>query len=134
MTICLTFSLTLWACVMLVPEFFVGIFTPEEELIAFAAKALRIYMGGIGIFGIQIACQMTVTSLGKAMNSIIVAVMRKFVLLLPLIYIVPHFVSNPTTGVYLDEPIADVLAVTFTAILFHSQFKKAMNQLENNNQ
>ena len=130
LTCCLTFSVILWAAVMIVPEFFVSIFTPEAELIEFAGRALRIYMAGMGLFGIQIACQMTFTSLGKAMNSIVVAVVRKFVLLLPLIYIVPHLVSDPTTGVYLAEPIADVIAVTFTAILFSVQFKKAMNALE----
>lgn len=129
LTCCLTFSIILWAAVMIVPEFFVSIFTPEEELIEFAGKALRIYMGGMGIFGIQIACQMTFTSLGKAVNSIIVAVVRKFVLLLPLIYIVPHLVSDPTIGVYLAEPVADIIAVTFTAILFSVQFRKAMNAL-----
>ena len=130
LTCCLTFSVILWAAVVIVPEFFVSIFTPEAELIEFAGRALRIYMAGMGLFGIQIACQMTFTSLGKAMNSIVVAVVRKFVLLLPLIYIVPHLVSDPTTGVYLAEPIADVIAVTFTAILFSVQFKKAMNALE----
>ena len=127
---CLTFSVVLWLAVMLVPSLFVSIFTPEEELITFASRALRIYLGGIGIFGIQIACQMLFTSLGKAMNSIIVAVVRKFVLLLPLIYIVPGLAADPVTGVYLAEPIADVIAVAFTAILFSVQFKKAMNQLE----
>jgi Na+-driven multidrug efflux pump len=74
---------------------------------------------------------MTFTSLGKAVNSIVVAVVRKFVLLLPLIYIIPLFVSNKTMGVYLAEPIADIVAVTFTSILFAFQFKKAMKSLEN---
>ncbi|MDH8276267.1 hypothetical protein QIG69_28345, partial [Klebsiella pneumoniae] len=70
--------------------------------------------------------QMTFVSMGKAVCSIIVAVMRKFVLLLPLVYIVPHLVADPTIGVYLAEPIADFLAVTFTMILFAVQFKKAL--------
>ena len=62
---------------------------------------------------------MTFTSLGKAVNSIVVAVVRKFVLLLPLIYIMPHVVSNPTTGVYM-EPIADIIAVLLRQFYFHS--------------
>jgi len=126
---CLTYSVTLWALVMLMPEVFAGIFTPDPALIAFAAPALRIYVGGLFLFGIQIACQMTFTSLGKAVNSIIVAVVRKFVLLLPLIYLIPHLVSDPTMGVYMAEPVADVLAVTFTAILFSFQFRKALRDL-----
>ena len=127
---CLIYSVTLWLAVMLFPRVFVSIFTPDDALVAFAAKALRIYFSGMVLFGIQIACQMTFVSLGNAPSSILVAVVRKFVLLLPLIYIVPHLASNPTTGVYLAEPIADVTAVTFTAILFIFQFKKALKRIE----
>ena len=126
----LTYSITLWAAIQLFPAAFVSIFTPDAELIAFTAPMLRIYLGGLFLFGIQIACQITFTSLGKAVNSIVVAVVRKFVLLLPLIYIIPHLVSDPTMGVYLAEPIADVIAVTFTSILFTFQFKKALAEIQ----
>lgn len=128
---CLTYSVVLWAVIELVPGLFVSIFTPDPALREFAAPALRVYMGGILLFGIQIACQMAFTSLGKAVNSIVVAVVRKIVLLIPLIYILPNLVSNKVMGVYLAEPVADVLAVTFTAILFAFQFKKAMKEIEN---
>ena len=125
----LTYSVVLWGLVELFPHVFASIFTPKAELIAFSARALRIYMGGVVIFGIQVACQMAFISLGKALSSIIVAVVRKFVLLLPLIYIVPHFVTDKTMGVYLAEPIADILAVLFTAILFTFQFRKALKEM-----
>ncbi len=128
---CLTYSLTLWAAVMLFPKAFVSIFTPDAVLIDFASKALRIYLGGMFLFGIQIACQMTFVSLGNAPSSVLVAVVRKFVLLLPLIYILPNFVSDPTTGVYMAEPVADIIAVTFTAVLFTFQFRKSMQKIEN---
>ncbi|MBS5483645.1 MAG: MATE family efflux transporter, partial [Eubacterium sp.] len=87
---CLSYSALLWAAVQLIPKAFVNIFTADASLINFTAPMLRIYLGGLFLFGIQIACQMTFTSLGKAVNSIVVAVVRKFVLLLPLIYIMPH--------------------------------------------
>ncbi len=127
---CMTYSVTLWAAVMLFPKVFVGIFTPDKTLIEFAAPMLQIYLGGVCLFGVQIACQMTFTSLGKAANSIIVAVVRKFVLLLPLIYIMPHMIADQTKGVYMAEPVADIIAVTFTAVLFAFQFKKAMQEIE----
>ena len=126
---CLTYSVSLWAAVQLVPRVFVSIFTSDAGLVTFTAPMLKIYLGGLFLFGIQIACQMTFTSLGKAVNSIVVAVVRKFVLLLPLIYIMPHVVSNPTAGVYMAEPIADVIAVTFTSVLFAVQFKKALAEI-----
>ena len=107
-------------------------FTTEADLIVFTSPALRIYMAVMLIFGIQMACQMTFNALGRAVESIVVAVMRKFILLLPLIYIMPLlFSSNKTMAVYLAEPAADLLAVTFTAILFTVRFKKALQTMEN---
>ncbi len=127
---CLTYSLVLCMCIMLAPKAFAGIFTPNEELITFTAPALRIYCAGMAIFGIQMACQMTFVAIGKAGSSILVAVFRKFIMLIPLIYIMPLFVENKTMGVYMAEPVADVMAVLFTAVLFSFQFKKAMAKLE----
>ena len=130
LVVCVIYSVTLWLLVMIMPRVFVSIFTPDEALIDFASRALRIYYCGMILFGIQIACQMTFVSLGNAPSSIIVAVVRKFVLLLPLIYIVPRLANDPTIGVYMAEPIADVTAVTFTTILFIFQFKKALRKIE----
>ena len=127
---CLTYSISLWTAVQLVPRMFVSIFTADASLVDFTAPMLKIYLGGLFLFGIQIACQMTFTSLDKAVNSIIVAVVRKFVLLLPLIYIMPHLVSNPTVGVYTAEPIADIVAILFTSVLFTVQFKKALAEIQ----
>lgn len=126
---CLTYSIALWSAVMIAPGVFVKIFTSDASLAQFAAPMLRIYLGGLGLFGIQIACQMTFTSLGKAANSIVVAVVRKFVLLLPLIYIMPSLLADKTQAVYMAEPVADIIAVTFTAILFTFQFKKALKEI-----
>ena len=118
---------------MLLPQMFAGIFTPDRSLIEFTATALRIYCGVMCIFGIQIACQMTFVSIGNAPCSIIVAIVRKFVLLLPLIYIMPKLIADKTMGVYAAEPAADVIAVTFTSILFAVQFKKALKSLSMRN-
>ena len=126
----LCYSTVLWLCIMIFPQAFAAMFTSEAELLEFTGPALRIYMGSMLLFGIQIACQMTFTSLGNAKASILVAVMRKFILLIPLIYIMPLILtSNQTMAVYLAEPIADFLAVSFTAVLFTFQFKKALRQI-----
>ena len=130
LTVSLSYSLLIWGAIMLVPQMFAGIFTPDAELLDFTAGALRIYCAGLGIFGIQIACQMAFVSLGNALCSMTVAIMRKFVLLLPLIYLMPRLMENKTMAVYTAEPVADVLAVTFTAILFSFVFRRAMKRLE----
>lgn len=128
----LCYSTLLWGLVMLFPQVFAAMFTSQPELLEFTKNALRIYMACLLLFGIQIACQMTFTSLGNAKASILVAVMRKFVLLIPLIYLLPLMLQgDKTTAVYLAEPVADFIAVSFTAVLFRFQFKKALAGITN---
>ena len=123
------YSIVLWAIVMLLPQMFAMMFTSDNALLSFTSQALRIYMASMFMFGIQIACQMAFNALGKAKDSIIVAVMRKFILLIPLIYIMPAiFKANQTNAVYMAEPVADFIAVCFTAILFAFEFKIAMKE------
>ncbi len=125
-----TYSVILWMIIMIFPQIFAGMFTSDSTLLAFTKTSLRIYMAVVFIFGIQIACQMTFISLGRAKDSIIVAIVRKFVLVIPLIYILPHiFRGNQTNAVYMAEPVADILAVAFTAILFFFEFRKALAEM-----
>lgn len=126
----LCYSTALWAVIMLFPGIFTRMFTPDAALLEFTKTPLRVYMAVLLIFGIQMACQLTFNAIGNAKASIIVAVMRKFVLLIPLIYILPAlFPNHPTFSVYLAEPVADFFAVSFTAILFTFQFKKALREI-----
>ena len=126
---------TVYSCVfglliILVPGFFVSIFTDKPELQQFAARMLPVYCAMVPIFGIQTACQMTFMSIGNAKSSILVAVMRKLVLLIPLIYILPGLLENQTLAVYLAEPVADFFSVCFAASLFANQFKKALKKMD----
>lgn len=130
LTVSLTYTVILWACVMLAPGAFARLFTTSAELIEFTTRAMRIYCGAMFFLGIQISCQMTFVSIGNAPCSIIVAVLRKFVLLIPMIYILPHFIADQTSAVYMAEPIADLIAVTFTVVMFTTQFRKALKKLD----
>ena len=127
----LCYSCLLWLCIILFPQVFAAMFTSDPALLDFTRTALRIYMAVMLIFGIQMACQMTFTAIGNAKASIAVAVTRKFILLIPLIYIMPLILTaNPVQAVYMAEPVADLLAVTFTAILFYFQFRKALSSMD----
>nr|WP_317350201.1 MATE family efflux transporter [uncultured Blautia sp.] len=129
------YAVLFWGIVMLFPQIFVGMFTTDAALAMFTKNALRIYMAVVCLFGIQMACQITFGALGNAKASILVAVMRKFVLLIPLIYIMPAvFTADKAKAVYMAEPVADTLAITFTAILFFVQFRKALAQMKNADQ
>ena len=130
LTTSLLYSTALWALIMAFPQMFVTMFNSKPELVSFASRALRVYCAVMFLFGAQIACQMTFVSLGKAAASAVVAIVRKFVLLLPLIYIMPLVMKDKTMAVYTAEPVADFLAVTFTVTLFTVQFRKALRSIE----
>ena len=91
---------------------------------------MKIYMAVSCIFGVQIACQQTFIALGKAKESIFLALLRKVILLIPLIYVVPMFFGDKTMAVFLAEPVADMLAVTTTGVLFGVQFRKVMREMK----
>lgn len=129
---CVVYSAALWALVQLFPRVFVQIFNNDPALVDYAAWALRIYMGTTCLFGIQIACQQTFVALGNAKTSLFLAVLRKIILLIPLIYILPNFFANKAFAVFLAEPVADFLAVSATASMFAVQFKRSMAELEGN--
>ena len=126
----LTFSMLLWALLMIMPDKFVLMFNSEPELISYGSWAMRIYFAVSGIFGIQIACQQTFIAIGNAKTSLFLAIFRKIILLIPLIYILPHFFENKAMAVYMAEPVADVIAVFTTSILFIRYFGKTMREMK----
>ncbi len=126
--VCSTYSTLLWALIMIFPGVFARMFATDLEFIGFIEWALRIYAAMLLVMGPQVACQLTFISIGKAGASVLVAVMRKFILLIPLIFILPVFYESnmdKTMAVYLAEPVADTLAAVFTVVLFWNRFKKA---------
>lgn len=129
---CMIYSVVLYLGIMIFPKGFAGIFSNDPALIDYSAMALRIYCAVMFMFGIQVSCQLAFTSIGYALCSIVVAVVRKFILLIPLIYLLPAvgIIGDKAMSVYMAEPAADFLAVTFTSILFMVQFRKALKKLE----
>jgi len=124
---CVVYSVTIWAIVMIMPEAFIRLFNNgNPELIQYAAWALRIYAALLFLMGIQIACQQTFIAIGNAKSSFFLACLRKIILLIPLIYILPLFFADKAFAVFLAEPVADLAAVTTTVLLFRKQFKKAV--------
>ena len=130
LTCCVTYSAVFWCLVQMFPTVFVQIFNSEPELVAFTARALRIYMAVTCIFGAQIACQQTFIALGNAKSALFLALLRKVILLIPLIYIMPMLMADKTTAVFLAEPVADLLAVITTVTMFTRQFRKTTAELE----
>ena len=118
------YAAILWSICMFAPRVFIAIFTSNAELTQFTVWAMRIYMAASLIFSIQIACQQTFIALGNAKTSVFLALLRKVLLLIPLIFILPQFISNQVLAVFIAEPIADIIAVSTTAILFTREYKR----------
>ncbi|MBW5396591.1 MATE family efflux transporter [Brachyspira pilosicoli] len=126
------FSTLMWVISIFFPYLFVRIFTSDETLINYSIWALRIYMASSLILGAQAACQQTFVALGNAKISAFLAILRKVILLIPLIFILPIFVENKVMAVLLAEPIADIIAVLTTVTMFYIFFKKLIKNIEKN--
>ena len=129
---CFVYSMLLWSLVMIMPDKFVLMFNSDPELVSYGSWAMRIYFAVLGIFGIQIACQQTFIAIGNAKTSLFLAVFRKIILLIPLIYILPNFFADKAMAVYLAEPVADIIAVITTSILFARYFSKTLKKMKAN--
>lgn len=115
---CLIYSISLWALCEIAPEFVASLFTDDADLIYYTRWTLRLYMFGCCVFGMQIACQQTFVALGNAKTSLFLAVFRKIILLIPLIFILPLFIENKVFAVFAAEPVADIAASLTTGLMF----------------
>ena len=121
--ICASYTTLGWLLTLLVPNLFASIFSSDAALIEYTSWCMRVYMAGIFAFGFQICCQQTFVALGQAKTSLLLACLRKLVLLIPLIFILPLFIENKVFAVFLAEPISDILAASVTTWMFFTQIK-----------
>lgn len=122
--------MTFWLAVQVFPRVFVGIFNKTPELLETTAWALRVYMAVSGLFGIQMAVQQTFVSLGQAKLSLFIACLRKIILLIPMILILPQFFAEDADkvfAVFLAEPVSDFISVSVAATLFLLNIKKILS-------
>lgn len=124
---CLVYTTLMWGAIMIFPQVFVSIFNSNPQLVEITVWSMRIYFAGILLFGAQIACQQTFLALGQAKISMILALLRKIILLIPLIFILPIFFENKLQGVLTAEPVADITAAIVTIICFSLFYKKTLS-------
>lgn len=125
---CVLYTSIFWAALMFVPQIFAGMFTNDSALIEYTTWALRIYMAGIFSIGFQISCQQSFMALGQAKISLLLACLRKIILLIPLIFILPIFFENKVFAVFLAEPVSDIIAAAVTTITFLTQFNRILKK------
>mgnify|MGYP004461479795 CR=1 FL=1 len=127
-TVCIVFTSCFWLIMLLFPKLFAGIFSNNTDLITYTTWALRIYMAGIFSLGFQVACQQSFMALGQAKVSLLLACLRKIVLLIPLIFILPNFFDNKVFAVFLAEPVSDIIAAAVTTLTFFTLFNSILKK------
>ena len=130
-TCSLVFSTLSCLAIELFPGMFVAMFNDKPELVEIAVWTLRVYAAGMFMLGVQNACQQTFVALGQAKISLFLALLRKIILLIPLIFILPHFIANQVLAVFLAEPAADILAALTTGGMFFWRFPRILREREN---
>ena len=126
-TVCITYTILFWATLMFVPQIFASMFTSDASLVEYTTWAMRIYMAGIFSVGFQLSCQQSFMALGQAKISLLMACLRKIILLIPLIFILPFFFENKVFAVFLAEPVSDIIAAVVTTTMFLTRFNKILN-------
>ena len=127
--IAVLFAVSIWGVVQLAPHAVVHLFTSDEQLTEITVWALRIYMALGFTNAFQTGFQQSFVALGEAKISLFLALERKIFLLIPLIFILPHFFADKLFAVFLAEPVADVLAAATTTVLFLIRFRKITNEM-----
>ena len=125
---CAGYSTLMFLLMMLVPQVFAGIFSSDSSLVDYTVWSMRIYMAGIFSTGVQISCQQTFMALGQAKISLLMACLRKLVLLIPLIFILPHAFSDRVFGVFIAEPVSDILAAAVTATMLFTRLNRILDR------
>lgn len=123
-----TYTIIMWFLMMIFTNSFVSLFTNDVELKSYAVWAARIYMATAFVIAAQNSCQQTFVALGQAKVSMFLALLRKIILLIPLIFILPNFFENKVFAVFLAEPVSDFIAATVTTLTFAIQINRILDE------
>ncbi|MBR3950193.1 MAG: MATE family efflux transporter [Oscillospiraceae bacterium] len=126
--VCVAYTTVFWLLIMLFPNVFAGIFTSDMDLVDYTAWALRIFLACGFSVGFQISCQQAFMALGQAKISLVMALLRKVILLIPLIFILPNFFADKAFAVFLAEPVSDIIAAAVTTFMFFRFFIKMLKE------
>lgn len=108
-TVGFLYTAFMWALVMVFPMFFLKLFSSDQSLIMTGHKPILIYFAAFFMMSFQFAGQSTFVALGKSKQSIFFSLLRKVIIVVPLTILLPMIPSIGVNGVFLAEPISNVL-------------------------
>ena len=126
--VCVAYTVVFWLLMMTMPNVFAGIFTSDTAIVDYTAWAIRIFLALGFSVGFQISCQQAFMALGQAKISLVMALLRKVILLIPLIFILPNFFADKAFAVFLAEPVADIIAAAVTTFMFFRFFLNMLRE------
>ncbi len=126
----LCYSALFWIATMSIPEVLASLFGSDPKLLEITVWAMRIYFAAVFVLGAQNSFQQCFIALGEAKISLLLALLRKIILLIPLILLLPHFFADKLFAVFLAEPVADVLAALTTTVVFQIRFRAILREME----
>ena len=126
--VCVAYTVVFWLLLMTMPNVFAGIFTNNTAIVDYTAWAIRVFLALGFSVGFQISCQQAFMALGQAKISLVMALLRKVILLIPLIFILPNFFADKAFAVFLAEPVADIIAAAVTTFMFFRFFRTLVKE------
>ena len=105
----LIYTAIMWSVIIFAPEFLIGIFSSDKELLVDAVEALKLYFAAFIFMDLQYIGQTVFKSLNKKKQAIFFSLLRKVFIVVPLTYLFPYIFHMGTRGVFLAEPISNVI-------------------------
>lgn len=119
-----------WIIVLIIPKQLMGIFTEDAQTIAYGAEALKTYFFGFVFMAFMFTGQSTFTALGYSKHAIFFSLLRKAIIVVPLVIILPR-IGFGVMGVFLSEPISNVIGGLASFItMYVTVYRKLKSETE----
>lgn len=126
--IAFVFALCIWSASICVPVLYARLFSASEAVTEIVKKYTPFFLMGSIMFFVQMTLQNVNVALGQATSALVLAVTRKVIILIPLCFVLTHFLGFK--GVYMSEGIADLAAGIITSVVIFTSFPKIFKRRE----
>ncbi len=117
------YAVLCWAVVCLAPHAVAAMFNSKDtQLISLASRALFYSFIALPVVGVQVVASNYFQAMGKAKIATFLTLSRQLIFLIPCMLILPRFLG--INGIFMSQPIADVLSSVITVGVFLRDFKR----------
>ena len=124
----LIYTLLAWLAIILAPEFLISIFSSDKSLLADAVPAMKLYFGAFIFMLLQYIGQTIFKSLNKKKQAIFFSLLRKVIIVIPITYLLPYAFHMGTDGVFLAEPISNIIGSSLCFLVMIISIRKELRE------